>query len=427
MSTLFASLGPALPDLEELYRTLHAQPELAFQEEKTALTVADRLTDLGWQVTTGVGRTGVVGVLRNGDGPVVMLRADMDALPVREQTGLPYASSVTAVDEAGNPVPVMHACGHDLHVTCLLGACAVLTAERDWQGTVVAVFQPGEESGYGARAMVDDGLFERFGTPDVILGQHVGPGPAGVVATCTGTVMGATDSIRVRLFGRGGHGSRPEATVDPVVMAASLVLRLQTVVSRSVAAQEPVVVTVGALHAGTTAAVIPDEAELAINVRTSSAAVRERVVELIGRLARAEATAAGATVEPEITSVYHLPATVNDAAATARVADAHRSFFGPQRVLPIPPTTASEDFGILGSACGAPSVYWFFGGIEPQRYLAASRAGRVDEDIPQNHAATFAPVVQPSLAVGVQAMVTAARAWLVAPGTPDGPADGNRD
>ncbi|WBB96672.1 MULTISPECIES: amidohydrolase [unclassified Solwaraspora] len=412
MSELFESLAPLLPELEDTYRTLHARPELAFQEENTASIVAGQLTRLGWEVTTGIGRTGVVGVLRNGDGPVVMLRADMDALPVREQTGLSYASTATAVDDSGGTVAVMHACGHDLHVTCLLGACAVLAAERDWRGTVIALFQPGEESGYGARAVVDDGLFDRFDKPDVILGQHVGPGPAGLVATCPGTVMGATDSIRIRLFGRGGHGSKPESSVDPVVMAASLVMRLQTVVSRSIAANEPVVVTVGALHAGTTAAVIPDEAELSINVRTPSVGVRDQVFTLIERLARAEADAAGAPRQPEITSVYHLPPTVNDPAATARVATAHRAFFGDHRVLPITTTTASEDFGILGAAADVPYVYWFFGGIEPQRYQAAAAAGRIDEDIPQNHAATFAPVLQPSLTIGVQALVTAALAWL---------------
>ncbi|MEV8515106.1 amidohydrolase [Dactylosporangium sp. NPDC051484] len=414
MSVQFDGVRERLGELEELYRDLHAHPELAFQEKRTAAIVAEQLTALGWEVTSGVGQTGVVGVLRNGEGPVVMLRADMDALPVKEQTGLPYASDVTGTDSSGATVPVMHACGHDMHVVCLLGACAVFAGDRaSWSGTIVAIFQPGEESGYGARAMIDDGLFDRFPKPDVILGQHVGPGPAGIVATCSGAVMGATDSITIRLFGRGGHGSKPEAAVDPVVMAASLVLRLQTVVSREVAAAEPVVVTVGALHAGTTAAVIPDTAELNVNVRTSSEATRNRVIAAIERLARAEAAAAGAPRDPEITSVYHLPATVNDPAGTGRVADAHRGFFGPERVIPVPPTTASEDFGLLGQAAGRPSVYWFFGGIDQATYGAAMAAGTVDTDIPQNHAATFAPVVEPTLVVGVQALVVAALAWLV--------------
>lgn len=413
MTPLLDALDPLMPELEAIYQDLHAHPELAFQEKRTAEVVTGWLAAHGWEVTPGVGRTGVVGVLRNGDGPVVMLRADMDALPVKEQTGLPYASTVTAIDENGTEVPVMHACGHDLHVTCLLGAAAVFAADRDaWHGTVIAVFQPGEESGYGARAMVNDGLFERFPLPEVILGQHVGPGPAGLVATCPGVAMGATDSITVKLFGRGGHGSKPEAAIDSVVMAASLVLRLQSVVSREIAAQEPVVITVGKLHAGTTAAVIPDHAELGINVRTNSPAVRDKVLAAITRLAKAEAAAAGATTEPEITSVYHLPATVNDKQGTDRVAAAHRAFFGEGMVLPIGPTTASEDFGILGSAAEVPSVYWFIGGFDPEAFAAAFAAGRLDEDIPQNHSSTFAPVIQPTLTVGVQTLVTAALAWV---------------
>lgn len=413
---LFEPLDRLLPDLEELYRDLHSHPELAFQEKRTAAIVAERLTAQGWRVHTGVGQTGVVGVLENGPGPTVMLRADMDALPVREQTGLPYASTATAIDGSGAQVPVAHACGHDLHVVCLLGACDLLAAGRAaWSGTVVAVFQPGEESGYGARAMVEDGLFERFPAPDIILGQHVGPGPAGLIGTRSDTVMGSTDSITIELFGRGGHGSKPESTIDPVVMAASLVMRLQTVVSRSVAAAEPVVVTVGSLTAGTTAAVIPDSAQLCVNVRTSSDEVRTRVMATIERLAKAEAEAAGAPRPPTVTSVYHLPATFNEPECTRRVADAHRAFFGSGTVIEIPQTTASEDFGILGSASGVPSVYWFIGGIDPEVFGAAFAAGRVDEDVPQNHSSTFAPVIQPTVTIGVQSMVVAAADWLAAP------------
>ncbi|MFE9170840.1 amidohydrolase [Streptomyces kebangsaanensis] len=414
MTALFDALNPLLPGLEADYKELHAHPELAFQEKRTAALVAERLAAQdGWEVTTGVGRTGVVGVLSNGEGPVVMLRADMDALPVKEATGLPYASTVTATDDSGTEVPVMHACGHDLHVAALLGACALFADRTDqWRGTIVAVFQPGEESGYGARAMVDDGLFERFPRPDIILGQHVGPGPVGIVTTNPGTVMGATDSITVKLFGRGGHGSKPESAVDPVVMAASLVLRLQTVVSREIPAQEPVVVTVGKLHAGTTAAVIPDTAELGINVRTSSAPVREKVVTAIERLAKAESAAAGATADPEITSVYHLPMTVNDEDSAGRVADAHRRAFGDGAVLTMGPTTASEDFGILATAAQVPSVYWFYGGLDPEVFTSALAAGRVDEDIPQNHSSTFAPLAGPALSVGVKSMVAAALSWL---------------
>jgi amidohydrolase len=410
---LLAGLEDLLPELEELVRDLHAHPELAFQETRTAGEVAGRLAAQGYDVTRGVGRTGVVGVLRNGAGPTVMLRADMDALPVAEETGLPYASTVRATDDQGRDVPVMHACGHDMHVACLLGACATLARQRaGWSGTVVAVFQPGEESGYGARAMVDDGLFDRFPRPDVILGQHVGPGPAGLVANCPGVALGATDSIRVRLFGRGGHGSKPEQAIDPVLMAASLVQRLQTVVSREIAPQETAVVTVGYLHAGTTAAVIPAEAELGINVRSFSAPVREHVLDAITRMARAEAASARAPAEPEITSVYHLPVTYNDPEQTARVAAAHTAFFGADRVFQIPPASASEDFGVLASAAGVPSVYWFFGGTDAAEFAAAAAAGRIAEDVPGNHSARFTPVVQPTLTVGLQTLVIAAAAWL---------------
>ncbi|MBB5118090.1 amidohydrolase [Streptomyces eurocidicus] len=413
MPAIFDDLDSLLPDLEYLYKDLHAHPELAFQEKRTASVVAGRLTGQGWEVTTGVGGTGVVGVLRNGDGPVVMLRADMDALPVREETGLPYASRVTALDDQGVRVPVMHACGHDVHVTCLLGACALFAARREeWRGTVVAVFQPAEESGLGARAMVADGLFERFPKPEVVLGQHVGPGPAGLLAKVPGLAMGATDNLSVRLFGRGGHGSKPESAVDPVLMAANLVTRLQTIVSRETAAQDSVVVTVGSLHAGTAAAVIPAEAELGINVRTFSPAAREKVMAAIERFAKAESLAAGAPREPEIVSRCELPATVNEPAATERVAAAHGALFGPGTVVELGPNTASEDFGVLGTEAGVPSVLWFFGGNDPKEFEAAFLADRLAEDIPQNHSPQYAPVVQPTLSVGVRAMTAAALAYL---------------
>lgn len=244
------TLDSLLPSLRELYRDLHAHPELSLQETRTAGIVAARLREQGgWEVTEGVGGTGVVGVLRSGEGPTVLLRADMDGLPVLEATGLPYASVARGTDRDGNDVPVMHACGHDMHVTCLLGVTALLAAERDaWRGTVVAVFQPAEEVGRGARDMLADGFAERFPKPDVCLGQHVGPFPTGVAVTRPGAVMAASDSYRVRLFGRGGHGSTPESTVDPVVLAAAVVMRLQTVVSREVGASQTAVVTVGSIR-----------------------------------------------------------------------------------------------------------------------------------------------------------------------------------
>src|SRR3954447_17028233 len=262
-------LDALLPALEALYTDIHAHPELSMQETRTAGLAADRLRAAGYDVTTGIGKTGVVGLLRNGDGPTVMLRADMDALPVQEATGLPYASKVRATDRDGKTVPVMHACGHDMHVTWLVGATTLFAQARDaWRGTLMAVFQPGEETAQGAQAMIDDGLFTRFPKPDVVLGQHVMVGPAGTVAGSAGPITSAADSLQIRLFGRGAHGSMPQASIDPVVMAAAIVLRLQTIVSREVAATDSAVVTVGVLQAGTKENVIPDEAIIKLNVRT---------------------------------------------------------------------------------------------------------------------------------------------------------------
>jgi len=266
-SDLLAGLDGIRSWQEDFYRDLHAHPELSHQEHRTAGRVAERMRAAGFDVHERVGGTGVVALLRNGSGPTVLMRADMDALPVREATGLTYASATTATSAAGEPVPVMHACGHDVHVACLLGAAQVLADGADlWSGTVVAVFQPAEEVGDGARAMVDDGLLELIPRVDVALAQHVLPAPAGIVGTCPGPVLAAADSIRVTVHGRGGHGSMPHATVDPVVLAAMFVIRLQTIVSREIAPSETAVLTVGSIVAGTTGNVIPDHAVLQLNV-----------------------------------------------------------------------------------------------------------------------------------------------------------------
>ncbi len=294
-SAVLSNLEALLPFLESVYKDLHSHPELSMQETRTAGIAADRLRDAGYEVTTGVGKTGVIGLLRNGDGPTVMLRADMDALPVQEATGLPYASKAMAKDNGGRTVPVMHACGHDMHVTWLIGVATLLAKSRDaWQGTVMALFQPAEELGTGAQAMIDDGLFQRFPKPDVILGQHVMSMPAGVIAGRSGVTTSAADSLQIRLFGRGAHGSMPEASVDPVVMAAATVMRLQTVVSREVGANEAAVVTIGVLQAGTKENVIPDEALIKLNVRTFDEGVRKRVLAAIKRIVNAEAEPSGA-------------------------------------------------------------------------------------------------------------------------------------
>jgi amidohydrolase len=401
-----------LPDLERVYTDMHAHPELSMQETRTAGVAADRLRAAGFEVTSAIGRTGVVGVLRNGEGPTIMLRADMDALPVREETGLPYASTETATDNTGTSVPVMHACGHDMHVTWLIGAATALAQTRDtWKGTLMPVFQPAEETGAGAQAMIDDGLMTRFPKPDVVLGQHVMVGPAGMIGGRAGVITSAADSLQIRMFGRGAHGSMPQAAIDPVVMAAATVLRLQTIVSRELAATDAAVVTIGSLQAGTKENVIPDEAVIKLNVRTFDEGVRARVLTAITRIVNAEADASGAPRRPEITPIDRYSLVTNDPDATRRVLDAFRSHFPADRIRETDPTSASEDFGTFGVQWQAPSVFWFIGGTDPDVYARAKASGRVGE-LPTNHNPRFAPVLHPTLETGVASLIVASRAWL---------------
>jgi len=401
--------------LAELYRDLHRHPELGFAETRTAAIAARELRAAGFETTEGVGGTGVVGVLRSGDGPTVLLRADMDALPVAERTGLPYASTAV-VERDGESVPVAHACGHDVHVTCLVGAARELAAARaGWRGAVLAVFQPAEEVGGGAQAMVDDGLFDRFGTPDVVLGQHVAPIPAGFLGLRAGPAFAAADTLRVTLRGEGGHGSRPEAAVDPVVLAAATVLRLQTIVSREVAGGDTAVLTVGAIHAGTAANIIPDEAELLLSVRSYRPQVRERVLGAVERVVRAEAAASGATREPEVTLLASYPAVLNDPDAVRRAGAALAEVVTARRVVDPGPVTGSEDVGVLAAAAGAPLVYWLLGGADPAPFARARTEEELREvvgGLPANHSPLFAPVISPTLETGVAALVAGARAWL---------------
>lgn len=412
LDPVLRNLDGLLPDLEALYKDVHSHPELSMQETRTAGLAADRLRVAGYDVTTAVGKTGVVGLLRNGDGPTVMLRADMDALPVEEATGLPYASKVTVIDREGRTVPVSHMCGHDMHVTWLAGATKLLADARTaWRGTLMVIFQPGEETAEGAQAMIDDGLFKRFPKPDVVLGQHVMVGPSGTVAGRAGAITSAADSLQIRLFGRGAHGSMPQASIDPVVMAAATVMRLQAIVSREVAAAEAAVVTVGALQAGTKENVIPDEAIIKLNVRTFDDGVRKRVLAAIERIVNAEAEASGAPLKPEITTLDHYPLNLNDSDASRRVVEAFRKHFGAERVRETGPAPASEDFGSFGTEWHSPSVFWFVGGTDPHIYAKAKAANRLNE-LPVNHSPKFAPVIHPTLRTGVETLVVAARAWL---------------
>jgi amidohydrolase len=395
-----------MTDLHELYRDLHRHPELSLQEFRTAGVLADALRPLGFDVTTEVGGTGVVGVLRNGDGPIVMLRADIDGLPVQESTGLPYASTVRATNAQGEEVPVAHACGHDMHATCLIGGAEQLAGTREeWSGTLLVVFQPAEELGCGARNMVEDGLFDRFGKPDVVLAQHVGPLPAGFIAHGSGPLMAASDSVRVTMFGRGGHGSAPETAIDPVLMAAHTVVRLQDIVAREISPSERVVVTVGRLQAGTKENIIPETAELGVNIRTFNEHTRSIVRSAVERIVRAEAEASGAPREPQFDWYDGTPVLVSDPDATSRTVAAFTGHFGQERLIAGASVNASEDVGVFGTAAGVPTVFWFFGGID----FSAWEPGRA---VAMNHSPEFAPDIEPTLTTGVDALVVAARAWL---------------
>lgn len=351
----------------------------------------------------GIGGTGVVGMLRNGDGPTVLLRGDMDALPVAEETGLPYAS--------GTP-GVMHACGHDLHVTWLTGAADALAAGRDtWNGTLLVVGQPAEETGEGAAAMVNDGLYERFPRPDVLLAQHAAPGPAGLYAHSPGLIMSASTDVDIVVHGVGGHGSRPEATVDPVVTAAYIVTRLQTVVSREIAARESAVLTVGRIEAGTRHNIIPSEAHIALNLRTQSAEVRERMLAAIRRIVAGECAAAGCRREPTVTVGGSFPVTVNDADTDRRVAAVHGEVFGAGTVLDFGPVMGSEDFPLLADG-GLPYAYWFVTSTPAEVWDAAGSAAGGDlmeqlAAVPSNHSPHFAPDLA-TVGPGVRTLVSGA-------------------
>jgi amidohydrolase len=410
--TVLAGLDQIRGWQEDLYRDLHQHPELSYQEHRTAAIMADHLQKWGYEVHSGVGKTGVVGILRNGDGPGVLLRSELDALPVEEQTGLPYGSTVRGTDPAGNDVPVMHACGHDAHMTCLLGAAELLAGAREhWNGTLVTVFQPAEELGSGAQSMVDDDLADLVGKVNVALTQHALPFPAGQVASRPGIMFSTADSMKVTVYGRGGHGSMPQDSVDPVVLAASIVLRLQTIVAREIAPTEPVVVSVGSIQAGTKSNVIDDHAVLLLNIRTYSEEVRTKVLDEVHRIVKAECEASESPRDPEFEMYDHFPITVNDKSTTDFVRSAFDAVFGDES-KDLPLQTPSEDFSDIPDALGAPYTYWGLGCIDPDVYEKAEASGRIAQDVPVNHSALFAPVIQPTLDTGTKALVAASLAWL---------------
>lgn len=419
MNALTKALETADPalmaELEALYKDLHQHPELSMQEVRTAKIVADSMQNLGYEVTRNVGITGVVCVLKNGAGPTVMLRADMDALPMSEDTGLPYASTVKTRDADGIEVGVSHSCGHDMHVTWMLGAARILSTNRAaWQSTLMVVFQPGEETAEGANAMVRDWDKGNFPKPDVILGQHVMVGAAGTVSYRPGVTLSAGDSLKIKLFGRGSHGSQPQTSIDPVIMAAATTLRLQTIVSREIAPSEPAVLTIGSLQAGTKENIIPDDATIKLNMRTFSDDTREYMLKSIRRICCAECEASGAERSPEFTTINSYPLTENDLVATHKIATAFERQFGQNALLAPNPASASEDFSVFGRTWGVPYVFWFVGSTDPAVFAKAQQEKSVNK-IPSNHSPKFAPLLHPTLETGLQAMLTAASVWLCSP------------
>ena len=400
----------------ELYEQLHAHPELSLEEKETSRLAADVLRRLGFGVTEGVGGYGVVAVMRNGEGPTLLIRADMDGLPVREETGLPYASQVTVTSPAGERVGVMHACGHDVHMTALLSTARIMAlAQPLWRGTLVLIAQPAEEVGKGARAMLEDGLFKRFPRPDYALALHVESSlPAGTLGYSSGWAMANVDSVDVTFFGRGGHGARPHQAVDPIVMGSSFVLAVQTLVSRRVAPQAPAVVTVGSFHAGTKHNVIPDEVHLQLTVRSYSEEVRRQLLDGISQLARDTSETFQAPKPPEIgIRDEYTPAVYNDPAFTETAVEVFRSVFGDEKVTERDPSMGGEDFGRYGRELGVPSLLYRVGAQDPSQYKASLKPG--GEPLPSLHSSRFAPAAEPTLDAAVRSLSILALEVLAPP------------
>jgi len=410
-----AEVDAVYPKAYALYVDLHQHPELSGFEVQTATKLAGELRALGYTVTEHVGGTGIVAILRNGPGKTVMLRTELDALPVEEKTGLPFASKVHAKDPAGHDVPVGHMCGHDLHMSALVATAAIMAHNRSsWQGTLMLIGQPAEETINGASGMIRDGLFTRFPRPDEVLALHVGNElPAGEVGVISGIYDSNADSLRITIFGKGGHGSAPHTTIDPVVIAARTILALQTIAGREVKPGEFVVVTVGYVTAGTKNNIIPDMAELGLTVRTYKANVRKQVLEAITRIANAEAQAAGAPRPPLIERYETTDAVYNDPALTQRMRAALETALTRDNVVTQEPITASEDFSVFVEQ-GIPGFYLSLGGADPQKYKEAEAAGT---HLPSNHSSLFAPDVDPALHTAISAEVAMLRDLLKPGGT----------
>ena len=404
--SLTSDVDAIYPDIETLYKDLHRNPELAFQETQTVATLARRLTALGFEVTTGVGKTGIVAIMKNGAGPTVMLRTELDALPVAEKTGLPFASSVTTKNTAGQLVPVMHACGHDLHMSAWAGTARIMAEHKDrWHGTLMLVGQPAEETLSGAVAMLEDGLFTRFPRPNFALSLHDDDTmPAGTIGYHAGLFRAMSDRVDITVYGRGGHAAMPHSTIDPVVLASRIVLSLQTIVSRENNPSDPVVITVGSIHGGTQGNVIPDEVKLELSVRTLTPQVRTRTLAAIRRIARGEAEAAGAPREPLVTvpAVAPLPV-VNDPALISRLAGALTLALGDHNVIEMPAKMTSEDFAQYG-ASGVPIALLHVGAVNPAKLEESRKTGI---PVPAPHSPEWAPDYEPTLKGAIRAEVTA--------------------
>ena len=396
--------GEQLESLTRLYYYLHAHPELSFQEEQTAKRLGNELEKLGCEVTYNVGGFGVVGMLSNGSGPTVMVRTDLDGLPIIEQTNVPYASEVKVEDESGNTVGVMHACGHDVHMTNLIGVARYLGSCREqWQGTIMFVGQPAEERGSGAIAMLEDGLFERFPKPDYALALHTSSTmPTGQISVTSGYAMANVDSVDITVFGRGGHGAYPHTTIDPIVEAARLVLDLQTIVAREVKPIEPAVITVGSIHAGTKHNIISDQCHLQLTVRSYSDDVRSQLIAAIKRKAKASAISSGAP-EPKVVVSEGTPSLFNDLPLTARLQPAFEAAIGEANVITGDPVMGGEDFSQFGRA-GVPSVLFWLGTVNQDRL---DRYNDLGISPPSLHSSQFYPDIEESLLTGVPAMSAA--------------------
>lgn len=392
------------PEVQSLYFDLHRTPELAMHEQQTAAKLAERVKGLGYEVTTGVGRTGVVAVLRNGAGPTVLLRTDMDALPIEEKTGLPFASQVVVKSDSGTSIPVMHACGHDIHMSSWVGTAKLMATNRNrWHGTLILIGQPAEETGEGAVAMIQDGLFTRFPKPDFALAIHDSPIlPVGQVGYTPGYAMAAADSVDITIFGRGGHGAQPQNTVDPVVIAARTVLALQTIVSRENNPFDPAVITVGTIHGGTKNSIIPDEVKLQLTVRSYKPEVRKRLLVSIERVAKGEALAGGAPQEPLVKVTPAANALYNDPVLTKRLIAALGGVLGQSSVVEVEPKMIFEDFAEFNLA-GIPSVDFWVGAVNPEKFAAAQKSGT---PLPQLHSSTWAPDYAPTLKMAITVETT---------------------